>query len=211
MAQPDRITKPHAESILGPTVAAFSVFLLNEDQLLGPIKERLSRPDTRISISRDLDQKEFAFQLYQHQLLSAAYSVLVFTWERYRKTVRYSGTPEGSIVFGLNRYGGANGRVNFEADFDGSFVDEWSPGKHLNTDFWFASVLRNAIAHGQVTFAPGTVNLYNVTATGNKNFAIRMGYGDFRMLIIRSLINFMDRAGPVGGFVPLSAMLNTYR
>jgi hypothetical protein len=211
MAQPDRITQPYAESILGPTVAAFSVFMLDRDHLLGPIEERLRRPDISISTARDLDRNEFAFQLYHHQILSAAYSILVFTWERYRKAVRYSGTPEGSVVFGLNRYGGANGRLNFEADFSRSFVDEWSPGRNLNSDYWFASVLRNAIAHGQVSFASGTVNLYNVTGTGDKNFTIRMGYGDFRMLIIRSLISFMDRVGPVGGFTPLSAMLNTYR
>ena len=97
MAQPDRITQPHAESILGPTVAAFSVFMLESDHLLGPIEEKLRQPRINVSVSRDLDRKEFAFQLYQHQILSAAYSVLVFTWERYRKAVRYSGTPEGSI------------------------------------------------------------------------------------------------------------------
>lgn len=211
MAQPDRITQPHAESILGPTVAAFSVFMLESDHLLGPIEEKLRQPRINVSVSRDLDRKEFAFQLYQHQILSAAYSVLVFTWERYRKAVRYCGTPEGSIVFGLSKYGGASGRAAFEKDFDRSWVDEWNPGRNLNSDYWFASVLRNAIAHGQVSFDSGTVNLYNVTAAGDKNFAIRMWYGDFRMLITRSLISFMDSVGPVGGFAPLSAMLNAYR
>jgi hypothetical protein len=154
---------------------------------------------------------DFACYGCKYTTSPAAYSVLVFTWERYRKAVRSSGTPEGSVVFGLNRYGGADGRVNFEANFSRSFVDEWSPGRNLNSDYWFANVLRNAIVHGQVSFASGTVNLYNVTTTGDKNFAIRMGYGDFHMLIIRSLISFMDRAGLVGGFTPLSAMLNAYR
>jgi hypothetical protein len=117
-------------------------------------------------------------------------------------------TDEGSIAFGLNKYGGLNGRAAFEADYRLAIIDAWQP---TNTNYWFASVLRSALAHGQARPWPNVrIRLYNVQANGNKNFDITMREKDFERLIITAIDYFVRTVGPVGGFYPRSRVLEMY-
>jgi hypothetical protein len=54
------------------------------------------------------------------------------------------------------------------------------------------------------------IRLYNVQANGNKNFDITMREKDFERLIITAIDYFVRTVGPMGGFYPLSRVLEMY-
>ena len=147
--------------------------------------------------------------MLEYGLSTLGYSCYVSTWERYRKATQVDPTafPEGSTIFGLDVYSGPRGQATFEHDFPLTMIDVWDFG---HQPYWFASVLRNALAHGQVNFPGNGVNLYNITQQGHKNFSITMQSAEFSKLIIRSLRSFMAQVGPAGGYAPLSDMLTFY-
>ena len=205
MAQ--RLTHPHAGYILGDVVVALGVYQNRVDVGLY-LETRLRASAGTLDLS--LEQKEYlSDRMHEYGLSTLGYSCYVSRWERYRKATQVDRTafPEGSTIFGLDVYSGAQGRVNFQRDFPLTMIDIW---ESKDDSFWFASVLRNALAHGQVNFPGNGVNLYNITNQGHKNFSITMQSAEFSKLIIDSLKSFMGRVGPAGGYAPLSDMLTFY-
>lgn len=86
-------------------------------------------------------------------------------------------------------------------------INTWTPANVNN--YWFGSVIRNAIAHSQVHFpSNGGIHLYNQTNQGQINFDIDMTFTDLKKLIKEMLRNFIVRAGPAEGYPPLAGWLN---
>jgi hypothetical protein len=56
-------------------------------------------------------------------------------------------------VFGLDKYSGLGGRNQFAADFREDRITIWEQLGNIQP-YWFASKVRNAVAHGQFTYEP---------------------------------------------------------
>ncbi|KAF9882297.1 hypothetical protein CkaCkLH20_00333 [Colletotrichum karsti] len=207
MALPQRLTGPHIKQVLGTTTSALAVYQ-NRIKVSTFLADKLQGRNGVLLALTDEAKAQFEDDTSHFALLSLAYNGYVQTWERYRQV--YDLDPgvygEGSTIFGLDRYGGAGGRAAFEADYGLAIVDVW---QNSNRDYWFASMLRNAVAHGSTYQAAGRVGLYNVNPdTRQKTFSITMSQSDFAKLIMTALRDFVRNVGPVGGLAPLSDMLD---
>lgn len=212
MATPRRLTLPHASQILGATTVALARFI-DRYNLSETLAENIKTLDidneqqTVVQLS-EKEKEEFIDSAHSSALIDLGYAGFVCTWERYLKLYNLdrSTYQEGSTVFGLDKYSGAAGRAAFETDFPGAFIHEWVPKADK---YWFASVLRNAFAHGQVSKGR-RFWLYNIGPKG-KTFEIAMNTQELARLIIDAITSFMRIVGPDQGYQPLTTMLNNYQ
>ncbi|KAF5660151.1 hypothetical protein FHETE_9124 [Fusarium heterosporum] len=208
MAQPQRLTGPHLQTVLGDVVAALAIYQ-NRRDLSDLLATKLKGPGYGdLSLTRE-QQEVFEDSMNAHSLISLAYAGYVHSWERYRRVFNLDPTAyaEGSTIFGLAQYGGPGGRAQFELDYPEAIVDVWN---NSNAVYWFANTIRNALAHGSYYFTTWSVKvtLYNVhPQTGRKTFDVSFPAAVFARLILRSLQSFVRNVGPVGGHAPLSQML----
>lgn len=127
---------------------------------------------------------------------SYAYTGFVCSWERYRKIVKLNPTSyaEASEAFELDQYGQTNGRVLFESHFPGSHVHTWPTNP--TAQYWFASNLRNSIAHGQIYVIDNLVTLYNINKKGVADFEFTMPAQKFGNLVRGCLETLLANIGP---------------
>ena len=143
-----------------------------------------------------------------------------YVWERYKKVLTAAHSNlDPSLAFGLSPY---NLQANFVLQFPSAVVTSWDPdllgpaalGPYPNRPIkptWFADVLRNAFAHGQVTILPNRkvrlTNKRNAAAVGTFNLDINLSQQDLEKLIAQGLQNFVTNVIVGGTYEPLSKLL----
>lgn len=214
MTQPIRFLPTTLAGLLSDSTAALAVFqsLTNVRQINanGYMGELQLQDQTGQAFLPALYTSKLQFDLRFHALNALANAVFVRLWEEYRKPARLtqSNYLEPSILLGLDKYSSTSGQAIFQYDFPTASINKWQSNSKT---YWFGSMLRNALAHGQATPAMGRIHLYNQPDRGDKNFEILMDVGDFVKLIVNALATFNTKAGQYGGYQVLTAILVYYQ
>ena len=122
------------------------------------------------------EQKAAKLALEPFMIASLGQFTFSYVWERYKKVLNAAHSNlDPSEAFSLSNY---NLQADFVLHFPSAAVTAWDPdligpaalGRYPNRPIkrtWFADVLRNAFAHGQVNILPNR----NVRLTNKRNAA----------------------------------------
>jgi hypothetical protein len=102
MAQPQRLTGPHLQTVLSDVVAALAIYQ-NRVEASEFLASRVKGPDYGSLTLTDEQKEAFGDSMQSHALIFLAYAGYVHSWERYRRVFKLDTTvyAEGSTIFGL--------------------------------------------------------------------------------------------------------------
>jgi hypothetical protein len=214
MAQPARLTLEEIDHVLRSGTVALATLGSSVGAItthVDPLISEGSLPSNTVGFS-DLESV-----IKENLLVSFAYSGYVCGRERYRRMVQARPTyTEASLTFGLVMYSDHTG-AKLRQQYPATIVEKWTPPTNIKP-YWFASMVRNSIAHSQIQFvsAPNQnrsnyMYLYNIYNANNETFGIYMNRDDFFKLIAVALLTFVSKVGPIEGYPPLSSLISSLR
>jgi hypothetical protein len=115
MAQPQRLTGPHIDKVLGGVVAALAIYQ-SRAETTEFLEERVKGPSYSNLILNNEQKESFEDSIKAHALLYLEYAGYVHAQEQYRRVFNLDTTAHigGNIIFGLAQYGGPDGCVQFQ-------------------------------------------------------------------------------------------------
>ena len=207
-----RLTQAEGIEVLGEAIGGLAFYNYEQD-IRTLIHQKVLDPNGKpLSGTQESTLAEGA---HRAVLLGLGYLVFVCPWERYKRVLKIKNDIlplEASLVFGLNIYSTEDPDDVLKPMYPSVKVLEWRPRSPVRP-YWFASVLRNSIAHGQGSLFNNdrgdlVIELYNLRTDDNViDFKIQIFEEDFVKLIKSSLMKFIFNGTKDGELEPLDILL----